>query len=441
MDWTEQHVRRLFWRAGFGATPDEAARFAAAGQAKTIKWLLKGDGGPEFAGPEPHVDGQPLDAFNEWGHDVLWWLDRMVRTRRPLLERMTLFWHDHFATADQEAPMMMAQNRTLRIHAMGDFRKLLRKVTTDPAMQLFLSLADSHKDAPNENFARELMELFTLGKGYTERDIREAARALTGWRGRWTDDGFRGLYYDRGSHDPGVKKIFKKRGRYDWKGVLDLVVRHKNHAPFLVEKLWSHFVTAPIDKRTRTKLAKTYLRSKYQVAPVLRAIFEHPALYADLDRPDMVKAPVVFLAGALRQAGAGIARDDWSWITSEMGQYLFRPPSVAGWEWGPAWLSTNTMKARFTAITYLMARERDPLWVPDGSTPVDLSPADAVARARRAVGEPWASRETLAALERMAAGVFTDLRPTQTRLRQERADMRERVLRHFLMSGPDAQLC
>src|SRR5881392_2117792 len=137
MPWSEAHVRRLFWRAGFGATPAEAARWASAGQDATIRYLLDGPRG--LAGAAARIDGKPLDPLNVWSHRALWWLDRMVRTRRPLEEKLTLFWHDHFATADQDTPLMLAQNRLLRAHALGSFRKLLGGVTHDPAMQLFLS--------------------------------------------------------------------------------------------------------------------------------------------------------------------------------------------------------------------------------------------------------------------------------------------------------------
>src|ERR671915_281242 len=222
MEWTEAHVRRLFWRAGFGATPEEATRYAEAGMDATLRFVLRGDGGAERAGPEPTADGEPLDPINEWGHDHLWWLDRMVRTRRPLVEKMTLFWHDHFATSGEDTPLMLRQNRMLRKHALGNFRTLVKNVTRDHAMQLFLSLAGSTKWAPNENYARELMELFTLGSGYSERDIREAARALTGFEARWTDDGFKGIRYRRDWHDTGQKRIFGKRGNFDWRGVCDL---------------------------------------------------------------------------------------------------------------------------------------------------------------------------------------------------------------------------
>src|SRR3954452_14468688 len=279
-DWTEAHVRRVMWRAGFGARPDEIAKWTQSGKDATLRWLLNGGGGPELVGPAPRTQDGPLDPINEWGHDGLWWLDRMVRSQRPLVEKMTLFWHDHFATRDQETPLMLAQNRKLRKHALGNFRTLAREVTADPAMALFLSLVDSSKWAPNENYARELMELFALGKGYTEKDIREAARALTGWRARWTDSGFRGIFYDRSWHDRGVKRIFHKRGRFDWRDVIDIVTSHRQHGPFLAEKLWGYFVTTPLDGAPRKPLVATSRRSGHKVKPVVEKILRHPALYA-----------------------------------------------------------------------------------------------------------------------------------------------------------------
>ena len=435
--WSEAHVRRLFWRAGFGATPAEAARFVHAGKDATIKWLLSSGSGT-LRGAPPSVEGKPLDPTNEWGHDVLWWLDRMVRSDRPLVEKMTLFWHDHFATRDQDTPLMLRQNRMLRARSLGSFPALLRSVTRDDAMQLFLSLADSSKEAPNENFARELMELFTLGHGYSERDIREAARALTGFRARWSNRGFGGTYYDRSAHDARVKRIFGKRGRYDWQDVLELVCSHRSHAPFIVGKLWSYFTPMPLDRVTRKRLVERYRRSGLKIKPVVGAILAHPALYSDLERPDMVKSPVVFVAGALRLVGRGVDRGDWAWLLDNMGQALFRPPSVAGWEGGPAWLSTNTIRARFTAVNYLFD-DGGPLAVANGAISSSLSPAEAVALARRSVGDQPTSAETNATLERMVVRFFADLKPDDWR-RQQRADMCQRVLRHLLLSGPEAQL-
>jgi uncharacterized protein (DUF1800 family) len=169
------------WRAGFGATPHEARKWAHRGRGATVSWLLSPNGrkAPLAPGPKPMA----LDPANEYGHDMLWWLDRMVRTTRPLEEKMVLLWHDHFATRDVDTPLMLRQNALFRRRALGSFPALLGDVMQDPAMGSFLNLIGSHKDEPNENFARELMELFTLGEGngYTETDVREAARALTGY--------------------------------------------------------------------------------------------------------------------------------------------------------------------------------------------------------------------------------------------------------------------
>jgi uncharacterized protein (DUF1800 family) len=437
--WTPAHVRRLFWRAGFGASPAEARKWSRHGKRATLHWLLHGGHGPRSIGPAPTVDGHGLDPTNEWGHDVLWWLDRMVRSQRPLVEKMTLFWHDHFATSDQETPLMLRQNKMLRGRALGSFPALLKAVTTDPAMQLFLSLADSDKGAPNENYARELMELFTLGRGYNENDVREAARALTGFQSHWSKSGdFEGITYSAENHDPGVKHIFHRTGRFDWHDVVRLVTTHPAHAPFLVEKLWSYFVTRPIDHRTRTQLVRIYRRSGLQIKPVVAAILEHRALYADLHRPEMVKAPVVFLAGALRSTRRYIDTDAWAWILEEMGQYPFHPPSVAGWDWGPAWISTNTTRARFTAVNYLIRDGR--IEVKDGSTPPHLSAEEHLQRALVATGRPWVSGGATRVLKGLVPRFFEDVKPGYTDLRQERADMCQRALRHLLLSGPDAGL-
>jgi uncharacterized protein (DUF1800 family) len=430
--WTEAHVRRVFWRAGFGATPREARHWARHGKGATIHWLLSGGPSPAPHIKAPQIDGHRLNPENEWGHDVLWWLDRMIRSRHPLQEKLTLFWHDHFATTEQDTPLMLAQNKTLRRHALGRFPDLLEAVTRDPAMLMFLSLANSDKEAPNENYARELMELFTLGHGYSERDIRQAARALTGFKAEWHDNGNVKISYDREWHDAGAKRVLGKVGRFDWKDVLDLCVRHPAHAPFMVGKLWEFFVGTSVPRSARAHLVRVYRRSGLRIRPVVGAILAHPALYRNLDAPTMVKSPVVFVAGSLRTAGQGIERDAWTWMLDSMGQYPFRPPSVAGWDWGTSWLSSNSMRVRFDFANYMIDTPR--VGVEDGSTPNKLSPKQAVARARRAVGEPWTSAATDRELMRIARRVLAD------EDFDERGDMCQRVLRHLLISGPDAQV-
>lgn len=432
-------MRRLFWRAGFGATKKEAAYWARRSKAQTISWLLNGGAGPKIKLPAPRVEGRPLDPYNEYGDDVLWWLDKMIRTPRPLQEKMTLFWHDHFATRDEDRPLMLAQNNTLRKHGLGSFRELLQAVTKDPAMLLFLNGAESTKEEPNENYARELMELFTLGKGYTEHDIREAARALTGFRANFDPDVPK-TYYDKSYHDNSKKKIFGHSGNYDWRDVLDLCIDHPRHASFLVTKLWDFFIPTKINPATRSRLVRTYRHSHHKIRPVLREIFEHPAMYRGLSSPDLVKSPVVYVAGSLRACGQGISRDDWVYLLNGMGQLPFDPPSVAGWDGGLAWLSTNSMHVRFDFANALLQDSRS---VKDGSTPKNISAKKALVRAKAAVGKPWTSPRTDAALLRMAKRLLSDAEPPAGGYRmpqQERADMCQRVLRHLLLCGPDAQV-
>jgi uncharacterized protein (DUF1800 family) len=437
--WSEAHVRRVFWRAGFGATPKEASLWAGRGQKATVDWLVDG-GSAKLVGPAPRLEEGRLDPVNEWGHDHLWWLDRMVRSQRPLEEKVTLFWHDHFATTEQDRPLMLRQNNAIRNRALGRFPELLRAIATDSAMQLFLSLVDNDKDSPNENFARELMELFTLGGGYSERDVREAARAMTGWRAKWTNRGFGGIYYDRERHDTGVKRILGQRGRFDWEDVLKIVTTHPRHAPFLVTKLWSFFVTRPPSKSTVKRLARTYTSSGLLIKPVVREILDDKALYADLDQPDMIKSPVVFVAGTLRTTGRGIDRDSWTWLCDSMGQMLFQPPSVAGWDWGTAWMSSNTMRSRFMAGNYFT--DIPGIAVAEGSGDPGLTAEQALEKALDATGRPWISGSTRAELEAMARNYFDDMTKSwqQGEPKRERAEMLQRMLRHLLLTGPDAHL-
>jgi uncharacterized protein (DUF1800 family) len=430
-------VRRVLWRAGFGATAHEARTWAHRGRGATIAWLLSPDGrkAPLRPGPKPMA----LDPVNEYGHDVLWWLDRMVRTTRPLEEKMVLLWHDHFATRDVDTPLMLRQNALFRRRALGSFGALLGDVLQDPAMGTFLNLIGSHKDEPNENFARELMELFTLGEGngYTERDVREAARALTGFvEGRKVGGVLQSVRFEPDNHDGGVKTIFGHRGRFGPHDVIRLCVAHHRHPEFLVRRLWSFFVDEPLDKATRLRLQRLYTGSRHRLKPVMRAILDHPALYAHLDGPTMVKAPAVYVAGMLRATRLGVKTDDWVWVTGGMGQRLFSPPSVAGWEWGPAWMSSNGMRMRFVAAN--VALSQPGLKVGEGDTPLGLSAREHLDRALAALGHPWASEHTKKGLLSLAEGYRR--MAGQKWQKQVAADMTQRAMRHLLLSAPDAQV-
>ena len=313
------------------------------------------------SGPPPHdQDGHPLAPADAWGHDHLWWLDRMLRTNRPLTERMTLVWHDWFATSNEgvgSQRLMIHQNEMLRKNALGSFRDLVVRVTRDPAMLLWLSGAQNREDSPNENYARELMELFTLGadRGYTEDDVREHARALTGFRNDWDDGvGPNNFRFDTEYHDGGVKRIFGKKGRFEWRDSCEMCLAHPSHPSFFVEKLWSYFIPVPPGRKTRRALQSLYVRGRYEVRPVVEAILRHPSFY---EGPRMVKPPVVYLAGLLRGSGRWLDTESWTWLSDMMRQRLFVPPNVAGWE-DDRWLDTGTWRARWLTASQVAARTR-----------------------------------------------------------------------------------
>ena len=342
-------AERLLWRGGFGPRPGESKRLAAKELHGAVLSLTRPPA-ERLTGPPPTDDKKfPIAPYDASGHDHLWWLDRMVRSNRPLVERMTLVWHDWFATSNQgvgSQRLMLNQNELLRKHALGSFRDLVHDITSDPAMLQWLNGNKNTKASPNENYGRELMELFTLGAdrgAYTEADVREQARALTGWRSKRVKGvGPTDFHYDPRFHDAGAKTIFGKSGNFDWQDSARLVVQHPEHPAFFVTKLWSYFVPTAAPAGTQRALEAMY-RKSYAIRPVVEAILQHPALYSG---PRMVKPPVVFAAGMLRALGRGVATTQWFRLAPASGQRLFYPPNVAGWD-ETRWLDTATFRGRW----------------------------------------------------------------------------------------------
>jgi len=344
-----EQAERLLWRAGFGPRRGEAEALAKRGLDDAVHALTRA-GRQRFVGPAAKDEkGRPLAPRDAWGHDHLWWLDRMVRGNRPLMERMTLVWHDWFATSNDgvgSQNLMLRQNALFRRYWLGSFTQLVTAVTRDPAMLLWLSGTENSKWSPNENYARELMELFTLGsgRGYTERDVREQARALTGFRNDWREGvGPTRFRFDRERHDVGSKRVFGRRGRFDWRDAVRLCTAHPRHPSFFVPKLWGYFIPTAPSRSTQRALERLYVRNRYAVRPVVEAILRHPLLY---DGPRMVKPPVVYTAGLLRAAGRGVDTESWTWLCANAGQQLFYPPNVSGWN-DDRWLDTATYLARW----------------------------------------------------------------------------------------------
>jgi uncharacterized protein (DUF1800 family) len=441
---TRAQVKRLLWRAGFGPLPHDIEALAGRSIQSAVRSLTRAHGAARLVGPEPHDKNGPIAPYDVAGHDHLWWLDRMVRSDQPLVERMTLIWHDWFATSNATVAsqrLMLDQNALFRRHALGSFKDLLTGVTQDPAMLVWLNGIENRRDAPNENYARELMELFTLGAdrdAYTETDVRQLALALTGWTATFTSGlGWQGFGYDESRRDRTEKTVFGKSGDFDWRDAVTLVLEHPLHASFFVTKLWSYFIPTPPSASTRATLERVYRDSGYSIRPVVETILMQHDLYAG---PTMIKPPVVYAAGLLRTAGRGIDRDEWSWLCANAGQRLFYPPDVAGWN-DSAWLDTSTWLARFQLPTYaLNPAERwagavDP-WAGYSHTE---DAETAVANAIEYFGNPGIRPEPRNVLVAFAREC---LPATMTNLEQSvfRA-MRQNALRQLVASCPDYQTC
>ncbi|MFN8161292.1 MAG: DUF1800 domain-containing protein [Solirubrobacterales bacterium] len=431
---------RLLNRAGFGPRPGEAEKLAKMGLEKAVLSLTRPSGAARLAGPEPvDGDGVPIAPADSYGHDHLWWLDRMIRSDQPLVERMALVFHDWFATSNagvNQQQQMIDQSDLFRRRCFGSFLDLLEKVTVDPAMLQWLNGIENSKYAPNENYGREMMELFTLGAdrgAYTEDDVREQARALTGWTAEWSDElGLHNFHFDPDEHDTGRKTIFGRSGNFDWQDSCRLCVEHPLHPSFFVGKLWSYFVPTAPSKSTLNHLTSLYESKGWRIRPVIEAILMHPDLYVGAP---MVKPPVVYLAGLLRTLGRGVDTDAWTWICSQMGQQLFWPPNVSGWD-DSRWLDTSTMRARWNAVAYgLDGFDFDP-W--NGEYPTDETVEEALNAALKRWGWPALRSEQQNELSGLANRI-PSLAVADWQLSPYLA-MRQNALLQLIAVSPDMQL-
>ena len=277
-----------------------------------------------------------------------WWVQEMLATPSPLTERMTLFWHNHFVSSQQKvryAQLMYNQNVLLRRQATGSFAQLLHAASKDPAMVIYLDAASNRKGKPNENFAREVMELFTLGEGhYTERDVREAARAFTGWSIEPETGEFKWRPF---LHDDGVKTVLGKTGQFDGDAVLDILLEKPQTAEFLVAKLWREFVSPEPDPAEVKRIARKLYVSNYELKVALRELFLSAAFWAEGHRGALVKSPVDLVVGTMHTLDFSVGDPlPLALVVAQLGQNLFSPPNVKGWPGGEAWINSSTLLAR-----------------------------------------------------------------------------------------------
>ncbi len=435
-------AERLLWRAGFGPKPGQATALAKHGLRGAVLSLTR-PAQRSLTGPSPKIqNGEAIAPYDVWGHDVLWWLDRMVRGRAPLIERMTLIWHDWFATSNEGVNsqwMMIEQNRTQRRLCLTSFPRMLAAMTIDPAMLLWLSGARSTKEAPNENYAREMQELFTLGadNGYSERDVREHARALTGWTFTWNraTGQQQNFHFDPKLHDDGVKVIYGRRGRFGWRDSVRLALAHPEHPRHFVTKLWSYFCPEPLSARDTRAAVGLYVSSGKQIRPVVEAMLMHPLIHRG---PRMVKPPIVQIAGMLRGMGRYIDTDAWAWESRLTGQTPFHPPNVGGWE-ANRWLNTGTWLARFNLAAQMIDERRE--LKPNSAKRIASLDAHALTKQALAFwGEPTVSRATHRVLLSYARAAAVDAATAEWE-REQFPTLALSGLRALVVASPDYQTC
>ncbi len=392
--WNRERAAHLLERAGFGATPSEINRLAAMTAEQAVRSLVRyqsiqqtlpafdpsdsfDDGLDPFAVSRPAATDlardrgealgvkvkpagnrrmqQVADRFLYWLRAskletqrlAYWWANRMLLTQWPLEEKMTLFWHGHFATSEEKVRdfrKMHLQNELFRAQATGNFRSLLIAVAKDPAMLAYLDAGVNVKGAPNENFAREIMELFTMGVGnYSELDIREAARAFTGWN-------YQGVKFviNPALHDNDPKTVLGRTGNFDGEQVIDLILAQPVTAEFVAGKIYQYFVREDLSPALQARLGHVLRDSHYEIAPFLETIFLSRDFYSDASVATRIKPPVELVISTYRKMGMkevpGIP--DFNDLTDAMGQKLLFPPNVAGWAQGRSWITPGLLLLR-----------------------------------------------------------------------------------------------
>ena len=407
-EWSYDYAAHLLERAGFGGTPEEIARFAAMTPEAAVDLIVNyeqiADTLPPFEhsgiwdeamladadlhlrfddvmakaaevgevygevvreeGPRKLQDitdalyYKYLSSNREWQRVAQWWAERMLTSPRPLEEKMTLFWHGHFATEElknDDYRLMLQQNMTLRQLASSDMSSLLIAMSKDPAMLLYLDNRLNVKGHANENYAREILELFSLGIGnYTENDIKEAARAFTGWRNQ-------GLTFidDRAQHDEGMKTVFGQTGNWDGEDVVDLILQQEAAGEFIAGKIYRFFVREEISEQMLDELAARLRDDNYALKPFLRALFLSQDFYSEPSLGTQIKSPVQFLVSTYRKLGLERIPGTpyFPAATNLLGQALGNPPNVKGWDGGRAWLNPSTILLRNNLIGHLLFPE------------------------------------------------------------------------------------
>jgi uncharacterized protein (DUF1800 family) len=370
MSSTQLKNQHLMWRAGFGPAASQVEQMKSITPSQLYKALqqassrkpayidvandyLKGlfMGAGEIGRQEKKKELDTIDRkkIREQNRDDLkslnlYWLNEMVQSDAQLREKMSFFWHGHFASRNINIFFQQQLLDIIRQNALGNFRTLLLEVSKSAAMLNFLNAQQNKKDHPNENFAREVMELFTMGRGhYTEQDVKEAARAFTGWGATAKGE----FVFRKFQHDRGEKSIFGKTGNFEGEDVLDMILDQKQTASFITEKIYRFFVNDIVDKEKTDWLANRFYTNDYDIARLLEDIFTSEWFYEDKNLGTRIKSPIELLAGIQRILPMQLENEESLLVLQRLlGQLLFYPPNVAGWPGGKTWIDSSTLMLR-----------------------------------------------------------------------------------------------
>jgi uncharacterized protein (DUF1800 family) len=407
----------LLNRCTFGGTAEEVEKVLKLGPQRAVDWLMDFPDAP--AEEQDRNDTPNLSAIAGYPNDfrtvaqmfagksqeerkayqqmlmqanrealqatTAWWMHRMAFGPYPMQEKLTFFWHGHFTTSakdERQAQLMWRQNELLRLHGAGNFEAFVRAISRDPAMLDYLNNNQNRKAHPNENYARELMELFTLGIGnYTERDIKEAARAFTGWQHDGID-----FVYRRPQHDDDVKSFLGRSGNFDGDDIISIILRQPACPRFIAGELFKYFAYDNTDASLASALGDTLFSNRYEMRPLLRTILTSKAFYSPQSIGVQIKGPVQLVIGTIRMLGVRMpAGPQMMSALNQMGQVPLMPPNVRGWPGGQMWINTSTLFIRYNTAVWLtggdvpafsrLTRKGD-AGRPIGGDPVAFRPAD-----------------------------------------------------------------
>jgi uncharacterized protein (DUF1800 family) len=479
--WNRKRAAHLLTRAGFGATPDQITVAAGKPMEQVIEEILTPS--KQAAPPAwvvPGIETKPNMKELQKGLDeegkrelrkkiqrdynmqqrqlIAWWINRMITSSCPLQEKMTLFWHGHFATSIRKVRvpyMMYRQNQTFRELGLGNWKELVTAVSQDPAMLIYLDNTRSRAGAANENYARELMELFTLGEGhYTEQDIKESARSFTGWMVDSKTYAFRdgtaplpadkkGRKQKNRHHDDGEKTFFGQTGNFDGHDIIRIILEQEQASKFMVAKLWRFFAYEEPEPEIIEELAAEFRSNYYEITPILKAMFMSKAFYSKKAIRTQIKSPAQWLAGSC--IVLGVEEPDAGFCTNtlrSLGQELLSPPNVKGWDGGYAWITTSSLTQRYNLASSLLnhrargenKKARRPYTVKSETVFPQEKRTDTEAATKYLVDRVYQAKLPGSDLQRLN-GFLEEQPPTS-----EWTDTQIRNILHIMMSTPQYQL-